>query len=192
MIRYFSTKDLVEIGVLCIGLIGLFLYNLKEFITYIRYREKFYEDYIACFQPEEAQLGSNLGGFVLSLLGLILTLIKVKDIMRFSEDVYYLEVVLCSIGFGIAILSMVLELISKLIHMRTVCGISTYCISINSLLIPKDKVVYEESEHEIIIYRKSKKKIRGVKLASQVYDLTEDRRLLNYLHIYYQKASSSI
>ena len=192
MVRYFSTKDLIQIGILCIGIFVLFLYNLKELIMYIRYRERFYKDYISCFQPEEAGIGSRIGGFVLSLLTLLLALIEGRNIMRFSEDEYYLEVVLCSVAFGLAIFSMVLELISAFFHMRTVCGISPYCISINSLFIPRDKVVYEEDEHEIIIYRKSKKKIKGAKLASQVYDLTEDRRLLNYLHIYYQKVDSFI
>lgn len=190
MVRDFSTKELIQFGILCIGLLGLFLYSLKEFIVYIRYRKMFYEDYISCFQPEEELLGSNIGGFVLKVLALIIAIIKFKNI--FIEEQYYLEVGLCIAGSVLVILSMVIELISTLVHMRTVCGISQYCISVNSTLIPKDKVVYEEFENKIIIYRKSKKKIKGSKLASLTYDLTEDRRLLNYLHIYYQKVNSSI
>lgn len=192
MVRYYSTKDLIQIGIMCIVLLGVFLYCLIEFIIYIRNRKRFYEDYIACYQPKENGLGADIGGLFLKLLALIVAIIEGKNLIRFGEDTYYLEVFLGSTVLGLVILSMVLELISTVIHMRTMSGISPNCISVNSLFLPKNKVVYEESENEIIIYRKSNKKIKGAKLASQVYDISRDRGLLNYLHIYYQKIDSNI
>ena len=65
-------------------------------------------------------------------------------------------------------------------------------MSINSLLIPKDEVVYEEYENEIIIYRKSKKKIKGRQLASQVYYIDKDQKFIDYVHRYYQKVKDTI
>lgn len=88
--------------------------------------------------------------------------------------------------------SISLDLISTYIHMRTDYGISAEYISVHSLLIPNDKVVYEEYENEIIIYRKSRKKEKGAKLATQAYDINKDQKFLNYVHTFYQKVESIV
>ena len=78
------------------------------------------------------------------------------------------------------------------LQLRTTTGISPEYISINSYLIPNDEVVYEEYENEIIIYRKSKKKMKGRILASQVYFIDKDQKFIDYVHRYYQKVKVTI
>lgn len=192
MVEYVNSKDLIEMGVLSIGIIIMFILNLKDFINFMKCRRRFYEDYISCFQLEEHNLGVNILGLVMYFLLLVIAIYRGIQLLLRIEDVYYLELIIYVTSFIVITCFLVINLISEFIHIRTTTGISPEYISINSYLIPNDEVVYEEYENEIIIYRKSKKKMKGRILASQVYFIDKDQKFIDYVHRYYQKVKVTI
>lgn len=192
MVEYVNSKDLIEMGVLSIGIIIMFILNLKDFIKFMKCRRRFYEDYISCFQLEEHNLGVNILGLVMYFLLLVIAIYRGIQLLLRIEDVYYLELIIYVTSFIVITCFWVINLISEFIHIRTTTGISPEYISINSYLIPNDEVVYEEYENEIIIYRKSKKKMKGRILASQVYFIDKDQKFIDYVHRYYQKVKVTI
>lgn len=192
MVEYVNSKDLIEMGVLSIVIIIMFIFNLKDFIKYIKCRRRFYEDYISCFQLEEHNLGVKILGLVMYFLMLDIAIYRGIQLLLRIKDVYYLELFIYVTSFIVITCSLVINLISQFIQIRTTTGISPEYISINSFLIPKDEVVYEEYENEIIIYRKSKKKMKGRILASQVYFIDKDQKFIDYVHRYYQKVKATI
>lgn len=189
---YTSSKDVIEIGILFIVFIIIFLCSLKDFIRFMKCRRRFYEDYISCFHSEEYNLGLKIMGLVMYFLAVVIAIIRGIRILLRIVDVYYLELILFVTSFLLIIGFLVLSLISNFIHIRTTTGISPEYISINSFLIPNYEVVYEEYENEIIIYRKSKKKLKGRRISSQVYHINKDQKFLEYIHIYYQKVKNTI
>ena len=190
--KYASSKEFIETGVLFIVLFIIFLFSLKDFIKFMKCRRRFYEDYISCFHSEEYNWGLKIIGLVMYIIAIVTAIIRGKQVLLQIEDVYYLELILYVTSFILIISFLVINLISNFIHIRTTTGISAEYISIDSFLIPKDEVVYEEYENEIIIYRKSKKKVKGRKLASQVYHINKDQKFLDYIHMYYQKVKVTI
>lgn len=192
MVEYVNSKDLIEMGVLSIGIIIMFILNLKDFIKFMKCRRRFYEDYISCFQLEEHNLGVNILGLVMYFLLLVIAIYRGIQLLLRIEDVYYQELIIYVTSFIVITCFWVINLISEFIHIRTTTGISPEYISINSYLIPNDEVVYEEYENEIIIYRKSKKKMKGRILASQVYFIDKDQKFIDYVHRYYQKVKVTI
>ena len=192
MVEYVNSKDLIEMGVLSIGIIIMFILNLKDFINFMKCRRRFYEDYISRFQLEEHNLGVNILGLVMYFLLLVIAIYRGIQLLLRIEDVYYLELIIYVTSFIVITCFLVINLISEFIHIRTTTGISPEYISINSYLIPNDEVVYEEYENEIIIYRKSKKKMKGRILASQVYFINKDQKFIDYVHRYYQKVKVTI
>ena len=192
MVEYVNSKDLIEMGVFSIGIIIMFILNLKDFIKFMKCRRRFYEDYISCFQLEEHNLGVNILGLVMYFLLLVIAIYRGIQLLLRIEDVYYLELIIYVTSFIVITCFWVINPISEFIHIRTTTGISPEYISINSYLIPNDEVVYEEYENEIIIYRKSKKKMKGRILASQVYFIDKDQKFIDYVHRYYQKVKVTI
>ncbi|SHM32792.1 hypothetical protein SAMN02746066_01620 [Anaerosporobacter mobilis DSM 15930] len=192
MVEYVSSKDLIEMGVLSIVLMIMFIFSLKDFIKFMKCRRRFYEDYISCFQLEEHNLGVKILGLVMYFLAAVIAIFRGIQLLLRIEDVYYLELIIYVTSFTVITCSLVINLISEFIHIRTTTGLSPEYMSINSLLIPKDEIVYEEYENEIIIYRKSKKKIKGRQLASQVYYIDKDQKFIDYVHRYYQKVKDTI
>lgn len=192
MVEYVNSKDLIEMGVFSIGIIIMFILNLKDFIKFMKCRRRFYEDYISCFQLEEHNLGVNILGLVMYFLLLVIAIYRGIQLLLRIEDVYYQELIIYVTSFIVITCFWVINLISEFIHIRTTTGISPEYISINSYLIPNDEVVYEEYENEIIIYRKSKKKMKGRILASQVYFIDKDQKFIDYVHRYYQKVKVTI
>jgi hypothetical protein len=190
--KYFSSKDFIEIYVLSIALFVLFFYSLKDFIVFMKNRRRFYEEYISCFHFKEENLFLNILNFAFILFPIIMVITIGKDYVvnlekeSFFEIILYVTLTILSIGL------MVLNLISTYIHMKTDYGISSEYISVNSLILPKDKVVYEECEDEIIIYRKSRNKEKGVKLVSQAYDIGKDQKFIDCVHANYEKVKPSI
>ncbi|WP_455715962.1 hypothetical protein [Anaerosporobacter sp.] len=187
--KYVSSKEFIEMGVLSIALLMIFIHSLIQFIVFMKYRRKFYEDYISCFQSKDNNLGIKITGLIIRFLLIIIMISKGKYLRTDLVDFNYLEKFWYVMGYVALISVLVLDLLSAFIHMRTDYGISAEYISTNSLIIPKDKVVYDEYENEVIIYRKSKKKEKGVKLASQAYDSNNDQKFLDYVHTYYQKVN---
>lgn len=192
MVEYVSSKDLIEMGVLSIVIMIMFIFSLKDFIKFMKCRRRFYEYYISCFQLEEHNLGVKILGLVMYFLAVVIGIFRGIQLLLRIEDVYYLELIIYVTSFAVITCSLVINLISEFIHIRTTTGLSPEYMSINSLLIPKDEVVYEEYENEIIIYRKSKKKIKGRQLASQVYYIDKDQKFIDYVHRYYQKVKDTI
>lgn len=186
--KYFSSKEFIEIGVLSIALIIIFVHSLINFSLFMKYRKRFYEDYISCFHSKEDKPAIEIVNLFFILLMIIMVVIRGKNYIASSEKEHYLEIIL----YVMLTILMIFDLISIYIHMRTDFGISAEYISFNSVILPNDKVVYEEYENEIIIYRKSRKKEKGVKLVSQAYDINKDQKFLDYVHTYYQKVKPII
>lgn len=192
MVEYVNSKDLIEMGVLSIVIMIMFIFSLIDFIKFMKCRRRFYKDYISCFQLEEHNLGVKILGLVMYFLVFVRAIFRGIQLLLRIEDVYYLELIIYVPCFIVITCFLVINLISEFIHIRTTTGISPEYISINSFLIPKDEVVYEEYENEIIIYRKSKKKMKGRILASQVYFIDKDQKFIDYVHRYYQKVKATI
>lgn len=192
MVEYVNSRDLIEMGVFSIVIIIMLIFSLKDFIKFMKCRRRFYEDYISCFQLEEHNLGVKILGLVMYFLMLVIAIYRGIQLLLRIKDVYYLELIMYVTSFIVITCSLVINLISQFIQIRTTTGISPEYISINSFLISKDEVVYEEYENEIIIYRKSKKKMKGRILASQVYFIDKDQKFIDYVHRYYQKVKATI
>lgn len=185
--NYASSKDFIEMGVTFIIIFIIFMFSIKDFIRFIKIRRKFYEDYVSCFHSEENNLGLKIFGLIMYFLTAVIVIIRGKQVLLRLENVHYLELIIYVASFILIVSFWVLKLISEFIHIRTTTGLSAEYISINSLLIPKEEVVYEEYENEIIIYRKGKKKVKGRRLASQVYHIDKNHKFVDYVHTYYQK-----
>lgn len=185
--KYISSKEFIEFGVLSIAMIIIFVYSLIDFIQFMKYRKRFYEDYISCFHLKEDSLRLRITVFVIKIINIVLLIILGRRLIVSLNDEYYINAILYIMTFILLVGLTVLDLLSTFIHMRTDYGISPEYISINSSIISKNKVVYEECDNEVVIYRKSRKKEKGLKLTSQAYDSNKDQKFLDYVHSYYQK-----
>ena len=122
MVEYVNSKDLIEMGVLSIGIIIMFILNLKDFIKFMKCRRRFYEDYISCFQLEEHNLGVNILGLVMYFLLLVIAIYRGIQLLLRIEDVYYLELIIYVTSFIVITCFWVINLISEFIHIRTTTG----------------------------------------------------------------------